>query len=160
MAEHHHFLAEKERQRLVEAVERRVGRNADVPIVEVVEAARGIAQLYLPHGVPRFGNAVRVHQISKRKVGRNVDVFKELEGRLNGYIVLHTVAPIFNQARFEQAVLLGRNTIGELARIRHRDFLIPTLLPHLPLAAERIKAIERKSQVGQRHCDGRIAHIL
>ena len=74
--------------------------------------------------------------------------------------VLHAVLPVFDEVGVHELVFLGRDGVAKLAGVAHGDFLIPSFFSHLVLAAEGIEAGDADVQVGQRHGDARVAHIL
>ena len=72
----------------------------------------------------------------------------------------HTVAPVLNQIRLKQFVLLCKDAVAQLTRIAHGDFLIPALLADHLLPLERVKARQRDIQTRQGYVHRRVLHIL
>ena len=74
--------------------------------------------------------------------------------------MLHTVAPVLGQIGRHELVFLGVDGVGDMSGIAHRNLLVPALLSGCVLATEGIEAADGDVHVGQRQCDGGIAHVL
>ena len=74
--------------------------------------------------------------------------------------MLHAVFPVLDKIGVHELVFLGVDRVAELSCIAHRDLLIPFLVAHLMFAAEGIEARDADVQVGQRHGDTRVTHVL
>ena len=85
----------------VKTVEGGIRRNGYAPVVQVVKAVGGVAHFLLQFLAPRTVDAGGVHDVAEGERRLNVDVLKKLEGSVDGYVVLHTIAPILNEVRLE-----------------------------------------------------------
>ena len=160
VADGYDLAVEEAQHGFVHTVERGVGRYAEVPVVEVVEAVSRVAQFLLLLRVPRAVDALCVHDVAERDGGRNVDILEQLERCIDRHAVGHAVAPVLDKVRLEELAFLRRDAVGELSGVAHGYFLIPSLLAHLPFAAEGIEAREGDAEVGQGDGNRRVAHVL
>ena len=91
------------------------------------------------------------------ELGRDVEVFEELERSAHRNTVLHGVFSVFNQIRLEEQILFGRDAVAESSRIAHGDLLIPTLLADGMFPLEREGTAHRDGHAGERDSDRRVA---
>ena len=130
------------------------------PVVDVMETIGGVAHLLLRCRVPRTVYLVRVHAVGEREGGVDVKIVEQREAAAQGYVVLEAVAPVFHEVGVHKPVLLRAYRVGELSGVAQRDLLIPPLVARRVLALEGVEARERNVKVGERHGDGRVAHVL
>ena len=140
MSESQDLASEERFPRFVETIERCVHRNAEAPVVEVVEAVGCVSHLALFVSVPRAVDALGIHDVSESEGRRDVDVFEQLERSIDGNAVLHAVAPVFDEVRFEELVFLRGDGVGELTGVGERNLLIPSFFSNLFFASEGIEA--------------------
>ena len=149
VAYHFNLVAEYLGRRLVEAVELRVGRDAEIVVIDAVEAVDGVAHHGLCGGVPVLFHLIEIPTLGVVERGGDVDVVEQREVGLNGDAVLPSVAPVAREVRFEDVVFLGGDGVAYLARVLDGDFLIPAFFSGGFLALEGIDAVEVDVEVGQ-----------
>ena len=144
-------VAEQLAVRNPEAV--KLGREsyAHVPVIYVVESVGGIANLFLRSGIPRFLHLVGVHTVGEVERRIHVEIFEEGEGCTHRNLMLPSVSPVLDERTVHQLILLGIDTVGDMSGIAHGYLLVPFLITHHLLSAERIEAGDTDVQVGQGH---------
>ena len=160
MADPVYPIAEQLAVRNPEAINLRTHPHAHVPVIYVVEAVGGIAHLLLGGSIPRFLHLVGVHTVGEVERWRYVEILEEGERCAHRNLMLPSVAPILDEGTMHQLILLGIDAVGDVTRIAHGNLLVPFLVAHHLLSAERIEARDADVQVGQRHGYRRVAHIL
>ena len=65
--------------------------------------------------------------------------------------MLPSVSPVLDERTVHQLILLGIDTVGDMPGIAHGYLLVPFLITHHLLSAERIEAGDADVQVGQGH---------
>ena len=143
------------------AVDRRRGRDAEIVVVQAVEPVVRRQRVGLVrHGVPLVLHLLEVPLL--RIVGRrrDVDVVEEVERRRDRDRVLDAVLHVFERLLREDLRFGGRHRVGHLARVLHRDLLVPAVLARLLLALERVEARNVEDHRRQRHRNGLVLGVL
>ena len=161
MADRLDSVAEELAVRCPESIQLRTGSHAHAPVIHIVEAVCGICHdLLLLYIVPSTQHFLGIHAVCKVERRCDIDVIENGEVRLHRDCMLKGILPVLEKVGMQQPVFLGGDGIGQLAGIAHRNLLIPPVLAHSVPALERIETAQTDVQVGQRHLNGRVAHIL
>ena len=146
---------------VVHAVDRRGGRDAEVVVVEAVETVvRGQRVGLVRDGVPLVFDLLEVPLFVVVDRRRKVDVVEEVERRRDGDRVLDAVLHVFERLLREDFRLGGGHRVGHLARVLHRDLLVPAVLAGLLLAFEGVEARDVEHHRRQRHRDRLVLRVL
>ena len=146
---------------VIHAVDRRGGRDAEVVVVEAVETVvRGQCVGLVRDGVPLVFDLLEVPLFVVVDRRRKVDVVEEVERRRDGDRVLDAVLHVFERLLREDFRLGGGHRVGHLARVLHRDLLVPAVLAGLLLAFEGVEARDVEHHRRQRHRDRLVLRVL
>ena len=127
MADHLHLVSQ-ERQRLEKTIDLGVQRHRSVEVPHIIEAVRSVGYLRGGVRVPLFPHLRCIHPVIQVYRRRHIYVIEHIECRRDRYVMLHAVAPVFDERLLEKLILLGRQRILQLARIAQFYLLIPFLV--------------------------------
>ena len=147
----HDFITENFSTRGPETVELRIGRHTHPPIVHVVEAIRRVGLLHLSCHVPRAHHFVGIHPVGERERRIQTDELQHCETSAHWNTVLHTVAPILDEVRPKEPILLRRNRVTQLSRIAQCNLLVPPFFPRSMPTFKGIEPGDGDVKVGQCH---------
>ena len=156
----HYLVAEELAPRHEHTIQLGGGRDAEVPVVDVVEAIDGVGHLLLFLCIPVAHDFCGVHAVGKVERGVDVQIVEQREVAADGDVVLHTVAPVACQTGVHQLVFLGADRVAQLSGIAHRNLFIPALLARHLFSLEGVESADVDVQVGQCQGNGRVAHVL
>ena len=138
---------------VVHAVDGRRGRDAHAVVVEPVEAVLvGHRVDLVGHRVPFVLDLLEEPLLVVVERRREVDVVEDVERRRDRNRVFDAVLHVLERL-FGEDLALGRgHRVGHLARVLHRDLLVPAVLARLLLALEGVDArdVEDHRREGQR----------
>ena len=156
MTHHLQFLAQfaQEFQGFEETIDLSAQRHAKIEVKDIIETIGSIPDNRTGIGIPLLSYLAGVHAVIHRDVGRQVEVLKDIECRLYGNRVHHTVAPILDQVLVQELILLGCQRILEFTRVAHLDFLIPFFIAHCTFTLERSRLAHGDGDVGERNRKG------
>ena len=159
MADHLHFIAEN-LQWLIETVDLGVERQRCVEVPYVIEAVGSVAHLGRQVRIPLAAHFRRIHPVVERHRRRYVDIVQQGERGRDRHRVLHSVAPVLDQAFLEKLVLGRCQGVVENALIAQLDFLIPSLGAYGMFALERSDLTQRNGYVWERNRQSRVLTAL
>ena len=97
----------QELQRGEETVNLGVERDSKVEIKDVIKTIGSVTHNSTRIRVPLLTDLAGIHAVIEGNRRRDVEILHDIERRLDGYRVHHTVTPVLDKAFVQEFVLLG-----------------------------------------------------